>query len=276
MQPIAQRVIVLGLDGAGNRIGEANTPNIDRLLGGGFLTYSAQTAVPTISGECWGSMFHGVKPELHGLNNSIAEQKKYPTDSPYPSFMKVVKEAYPDRTVASFSSWKPINDGIIEEGVVDCAANARADREHVQSLTELIKGDNDFKLLFVQFDEIDAAGHAFGYGDPLYLEVIAATDALIGDMLQQLDSRGLMEDTLFILLADHGGGGASPRNHGSDHPQDVTIFWGCAGPGVLSGAASEPVRIEDTAAVVAFSLGVEAPAAWTAKVPSGLFGETVR
>ncbi|WP_251035915.1 hypothetical protein [Paenibacillus sp. ISL-20] len=42
----------------------------------------------------------------------------------------------------------------------------------------------------------------------------------------------LLEDTWIITVTDHGGGGAHPNDHGSDHPMDMTITWGITGPGV--------------------------------------------
>lgn len=275
MKQLAKRVIVIGLDGAGNMIDQARTPNIDAALSGGFITYSAQTVLPTISGECWGSMFHGVKPELHGLNNEKAEKHKYPVDSPYPSFLRIAKEADPTAVIASFSAWKPINDGIIEEGVATYVSNVYADKHLVTEVAEFAEKHSDFKAMFIQFDGIDGAGHNFGYGSPLYLEVIEETDGFVGSILDTLRAKDLLEESLIIFLADHGGGGEDPRNHGSDHPKDVTIFWGCAGPNVSNSAVAEPVLIEDTAAVVVRALGLEAPDTWSGRVPVGLFKETV-
>lgn len=275
MKELTKRVIVIGLDGAGNMIDQARTPNIDQALDGGFITYAAQTVIPTISGECWGSMFHGVKPELHGLTNERAEKSKYPADSPYPSFMRLVKEADPSAVIASFSAWKPINDGIIEEGVATYIANVHADKHLVREVAGFTEKHSDFKVMFIQFDGIDGAGHNFGYGSPLYLEVIEETDELVGNVLDLLRNKDLLEESLIIFLADHGGGGEDPMNHGSDHPKDVTIFWGCAGPNVSTPTEARPIRIEDTAAVVVKALGLEAPNTWSGQVPAGLFKEAV-
>lgn len=276
MKQLAKRVVVIGLDGAGNMIKEARTPNIDKALGGGFISYDAKTVIPTISGECWGSMFHGVGPEWHGLTNEKAEKGKYRADSPYPSFLRLVKEADPSAVIASFSAWKPINDGIIEEGVATYVANVHADKHHVREVAEFLNQYPDFRLMFIQFDGIDGAGHSFGYGSTLFLEVIEETDGWVGSIFDLLREKGLWEESLIIILADHGGGGEDPRNHGSDHPKDVTILWGCAGPSVSPDTEVEPVRIEDTAAVVAYALGIHAPAAWSGKVPAGLFKEAAR
>ncbi|WP_231571486.1 hypothetical protein [Gordoniibacillus kamchatkensis] len=56
------RVVIIGWDGAGNFVKDANTPNLDRLVrsGAGALSLDARTASPTISAQCWGSLMHGV------------------------------------------------------------------------------------------------------------------------------------------------------------------------------------------------------------------------
>lgn len=88
-------------------------------------------------------------------------------------------------------------------------------------------------------------------------------------MLDAIEQAGLMDQSLIILLSDHGG---VDHGHGSDHLDCTTIFWACCGPQIGTGRALQgPVGIADTAAVVAQALGLEAPEAWNARVPDGLF-----
>lgn len=80
MMQLCKRAIILGLDGAGNGVKDAITPNIDKLFSKGASTYSAKTSYPSISGECWGSLFHGVGADKHKLTNDIADYEYYPED----------------------------------------------------------------------------------------------------------------------------------------------------------------------------------------------------
>ena len=52
-------VIVVGIDGAGAFIKDAQTPNFDNIFKNGAVTYGALASNPTISAECWGSMLLG-------------------------------------------------------------------------------------------------------------------------------------------------------------------------------------------------------------------------
>ncbi|MEF3311688.1 alkaline phosphatase family protein [Paenibacillus sp. GYB004] len=270
----AKRVIVIGWDGAGNFVREARTPNLDRLIARGSCTYEAQAVMPTISAQCWGSMLHGVSPLKHGLDNGIAASRAYPEQSPYPSVFRAVREARPAGELASFVCWKPINNGIIEQ-----SAGVRfvslGDDELAEAAAAHIRECSGLDLMFIQFDAPDMAGHKDGYGTAGQLQAIAETDGRTGKVIEAVAARGWTEETLFIVLSDHGGGGERPDSHGSSHPLDQTIFWACAGPGVRTGSAvPDSLTITDTAAVIVHALGLEAPSQWEAKLPEGLFSGT--
>lgn len=267
----ANRVIVIGWDGAGNFVRDARTPNLDRLAAGGACTFEAQSVMPTISAQCWGSMMHGVLPYKHGLDNGIAASRAYPEQSSYPSVFRAVREAKPDSQLASYVCWKPINNGIIEQ-----SAGVRfvslPDEELADAAARYIRECTDMDLMFIQFDAPDMAGHKDGYGTAGQLQAIEETDGRTGKLLEAVAARGWMEDSLIIVLADHGGGGERPDSHGSSHPLDMTIFWICAGPGVRPGTVvPNSFTITDTAAVIVHALGIAAPPGWEAKLPAGLF-----
>ncbi|MFB9328361.1 alkaline phosphatase family protein [Paenibacillus aurantiacus] len=292
-----KRVVIIGWDGAGNFVQKARTPRLDAIADRGVIGYEAQTVMPTISAQCWGSLLHGVAPEKHRLTNDIAAKKTYAGDSPYPSIFRVIREQEPNAKLAAISSWDPINTGIIEEGLGIHKATAaaeelseeeaarlpetttagiqritRKDRQIALTAASYIRAHPDFRLLFVQFDLPDSAGHQEGYDTGHHWRSIESTDEHTGIILDAITEQELMEDCLIILVSDHGGGGAHPNDHGSDHPMDRHIFWCCAGPGIATEFhLDERFEITDTAAVVAKALGLQAPAEWEARVPEGLF-----
>lgn len=271
MDHTIQRVFIIGLDGAGNFIKETETPNLDRLIVNGTVTYNAQAVFPSISAECWGSILHGVLPEKHGLTNEIVEAKAYPEDSSFPSIFKLARQTLPDAKLASFSGWAPINYGIIEDSS-ECHKAAMPDEELCHAAAEYIKQNPDLKLFFIQLDSPDAAGHRYGYGTKPYLESITKADEYVGVLIHAIEEAGLLDDSLIIFTADHGGGGdAGAYTHGSSHPMDMTVFWGCHGPGISNETKLEDICITDTAAVAAHSLKLPIPKDWDAKVPAGLW-----
>lgn len=263
MQGKSKRAFIIGLDGAmGRLVREAATPHMDELFADGVVTYSAATVVPSSSFEAWGAMFHGVGPEKHKLGGS----QPCPEDVSWQSFMKVAKQSRTETKCASFSCWEPINTQIIEASC-ECYCVSMPDPELVAAASDYIRAQQP-DLFFMQLDFIDGAGHSHGYGSPKYMEQISATDALVGKMLDAIRDAGVFDESLIILLSDHGGEGTS---HGSDHPDCVNIFWACRGPGVKSGIElRDEVNIMDTAAVVAEALGLPVPAGWDARTPKGM------
>ena len=108
-----KRVALIGVDGAGNFFRQSETPAIDRIFRDGSVAYDVYTSTPSISAECWGSMLHGVTPDLHRLTNSIVSSTPYDTESIFPSVFRISRENDPDCEIASFCNWNPINYGII-------------------------------------------------------------------------------------------------------------------------------------------------------------------
>lgn len=257
------RAVVVGLDGAIGRCMEtAETPNIDECVSRGVATFSGLSVLPSSSYEAWGSMFHGVTPDIHqlGAGSQCSE------DVEWPSVVKLLRQMYPDARMASFSSWAPIHTHILERSCeLHCVSKPDADL--VIDASDYIRGEfPDF--VFVHLDDIDAAGHASGFGSRAYLDQIKRTDELVGHLIRATQDAGTYDDTLFILLSDHGGHGTQ---HGSDHPDCLNIFWVCFGPSVHRGGLLETFAIADTAAVIARGLGISRPVGWSARVPEGVF-----
>lgn len=272
-QKAIKRIIILGIDGAGTFIREAQTPYLDILLAGGVQTCQARTVYPSNSGECWGSLLHGVTPQRHESHVHIQKNRSFPADSSTPSIFRILQEARPDSTMAAFVSWQPIITGIIEE-INGMKKYAASDEELVPAIGAYLRSNPGLELLFVQLDDVDAAGHRHGYGEGSaeYLKAISRADKQIGEISKALLEAGMLEDSLLIITTDHGGGGLDAFNHGSDASRDMTIFWGCRGPGINSEANLTGLSIMDTAAVALHALGLPVPKGWEAKLPAGLLG----
>ncbi|MBQ3177826.1 MAG: alkaline phosphatase family protein, partial [Clostridia bacterium] len=123
--PTYKHVIVVGIDGAGAFIKDADTPHFDRIFAEGAVTYEALASNPTISAECWGSMLLGVGPEVHKLTNGIVSSTPYPTDSPFPSLFRRIREVMPEAELGSYCDWNPITYGIVENDRNVSSATAR-------------------------------------------------------------------------------------------------------------------------------------------------------
>ncbi|MBO4230884.1 MAG: Ig-like domain-containing protein [Bacteroidales bacterium] len=262
-----KHVIIIGVDGGGAFFKNTSTPRMDAIFKNGAVSYRTKTSYPTISAQCWGSMLHSVLPEFHRLTNGTVGSKPFKPDSPFPSIFRLVKEAFPNANMASFCNWNPINIGIIEDnlGVVK---GTGSDPEVADKVVNYIQG-NDPTLVFVQFDSVDGAGHGSGYGSARHLSAITAVDALIGNIYDAVKRKGILDDTLFLVSADHGG--TPEGSHGGDTDAERYVFLGVAGKTVVEGGQIQEPEVRDIAAISAYAFGLDFPETWTGIVPGGLF-----
>ncbi|MEK7794860.1 MAG: sulfatase-like hydrolase/transferase, partial [Candidatus Hydrogenedentota bacterium] len=89
-------------------------------------------------------------------------------------------------------------------------------------------------------------------------------DNYIGQVLQACAEAGIAADTTILVTADHGG---VAKGHGGATMAEIEIPWILAGSGVKRGVElTSSVNTYDTAATVAFLLGLTPHPNWIAKV----------
>lgn len=269
---IYRYVAVIGVDGGGNYFNKTDTPNMDRIFANGATTYSATTEIPSSSTENWTSMFLGVSSDVHGCPGQID------SSFPYPSIFRLVRQAYPESDIFSAVSWNTINSFIEWDiGLLDYRRenDKNSDRDVCEKTVKTIL---DFcpKFLFVQFNGADSDGHDYGFGLEEELEYITTLDEYIGRIHQAYDDLGILDETLFIVTADHGGthyvdeNGLTVGSHGGTTHEETTVFLGVAGKSVAKTDLGQ-IRNRDVAAIAAAALNIDIPDCWTSKVPEGLF-----
>ncbi len=255
--PVRKKALVIGIDGCRpDALKAANTPIMDSLIAQGAFSDQAQTGEYTISGPCWSDMLTGAWYNRHGVRDNSFEGSRYEA---YPHFFRRLKERRPDLVTASIVNWEPINGMILSHA--NYAQAYPTDVEVAEATARYLQATIP-DVLFLQFDEVDSAGHRHGFAPdaPGYLESIARTDALIGIVLEALRSRSdyASEEWLTIVSTDHGG---SERGHGKDIPEHRTIFLIVSGNGARGPITPAPgiVAVPPT---VAAHLGVEIDPAW--------------
>ena len=275
--PRYSHVVVVGIDGAGAFIEQADTPHFDRIFAEGALTYRALSSRPTISAECWGSMLLGVGPEVHGLTNGIVSERPYPLDSPYPSLFRRIRAVMPEAELGSFCDWNPITYGIVESNL-GVSSDTGWDVHLTPGICDYIKAKKP-TFLFIQMDSVDGWGHDNGYGTPAHLHRIHEVDKLVNDVHEAVIEAGMKEDTLFLVIADHGGTNENGHgDHGGWSDAERYVTFAAVGRGVRKGSVGE-MNIRDLSAIVLYALDIEPPAfdeaGWTSQLPEGLFEQSV-
>ncbi|KAI9298552.1 alkaline phosphatase-like protein [Neoconidiobolus thromboides FSU 785] len=262
-----ERVLFIGLDGAGNFYQQIDTPNIHKLFGSGAYTNNAQAMKPTSSGQNWGSMLTGVIPERHGVTNGNINNHYY-NKTEYPTVYKTILNYSSNATIASIVSWAPLNKGLTEEGLKLDKVTSNDATVLTSTLDYITKRGKDSKFMFVYFGNIDETGHNKGWLSKEYIKEYKLVDSYIGKILAKLEEAKLRDSTLILMTADHGGIG---KTHGGNSKEETQILFGASGPGISPKKLDDTVRNMDIFAITLKALNIPLPSYIDSKVPSNLF-----
>ena len=263
-----KHVILVGIDGAGNFYRNTSAPMIRRVMAEGAGTDYCLTAVPTDSAQCWGSMLMGVTCKIHGLHNDKLHGATEPlATEEHPTVFRMIRDAMPDAILGSYSNWNPLNYGLIENGI-GVTKETGEDEELCGRICEYVKQEKP-TFLFIQFDSVDGAGHAHGYGTELHLKQINVCDGYAGRIYEAYREAGILEDTLFMVTADHGGYG---RGHGSDTDEEKFVFFTMVGK-TVNHVKVPFMQTRSIPAMVTYALGIPGNANWQSYLPEGAFTE---
>jgi arylsulfatase A-like enzyme len=123
-------------------------------------------------------------------------------------------------------------------------------------------GDSRMLLEFMDLDKLKASERDVELARDSYDNCIAALDRQVGALLDQLDQRDMLRDTLVIITSDHGEefGEHGVFNHGfSLYSNEVHVPLLIISRGAPPGhSVSEPVSLRDLPATVVDLLGLDA------------------
>lgn len=276
-QPIAEYVVVVGCDGMSpDGVNKADTPEMDALMKAGAFTMRARAVMPTSSSSNWASMIMGAGPEQHGVTSNDWQPDKYdiaPTvkgpGGIFPTIFSLVREQKPDALTAAFYDWGDFGR-LFERDMVSVKVDGDGPEDTTEKAIAYIKKEKPL-FTFIHLDHVDHAGHEFGHGTKEYYQSVEVADKLIGDVVKTLKDLGIFEKTILIVTADHGGIG---KGHGGATMPEIEIPWIVTGPGVAAGKEIKvPVDTYDTAATIAYVLGLKTPECWIARPVKAAFGK---
>ena len=268
-------VFIIGVDGLGAMWETLDSPHFDRIFRqNGAYRYNAKTETVTISAQNWGAILTGTDADAHGMTNDSISEGTRTSDNPTPTIFRYVRRQFPDAQLASFTNWYPLNTGMIETDLnvekydAQNATDPAGDAYITESVVNYFNAGNAPKLFFVQLDEPDHFAHGNGADSAEYRQACETADTQMGRIFDAAVANGLMENGLFIVVADHGEIG---YGHGGQSVQESSVVLGVVGRGINKCVLPEGVRNRDVAAIALHALGVEKPAHMTSAVPEGLF-----
>lgn len=272
--PKVQHVFIVSIDGGKPAaISRSRMPLLKELAAEGACTWVASTIFPSITLPSHTSMLTGVGPQKHHIlwntwkpqagvvrvPTIFAEAKK----AGFSTAMFVGKEKFrhllQPGTIDEFDFDAP---DAAAHGAVTMDKTAPAKVQTVLART-VAKHAAQYilrqkpNLCFIHFTDTDDIGHRYGWGSPQQLQAFARVDAALAQVLQAIDQAGILQDSVLIVTADHGG---HDRTHGTRRPEDMTIPWIAWGKGVRPHCTiTAPVNTCDTAATALWLLDVPRP-----------------
>ena len=239
---------------------KAQTPVIDELARNGIFSWDAQTEAVTVSGSAWTSLLTGVHVAKHKVVGNDFSSK----DNDYRTIFSLAKEWKPELKSVAHSSWESIISRIFENDSLDIK-DSGSDCEMAERMAADIKNDLGH-LYFIQFDDIDGAGHSSGYGpgSPEYIKSIETTDSYVGQIIEAINQRPENEKWFIALVSDHGG---IDKGHGNPLPEEITIAFILSGKNIcicgdLKNAGKDRPHIVDVVPAIADFLGMEELDCW--------------
>jgi len=261
-----EHVIVIGVDGLSpDGIKKGKSPVLHKMIENGAVNWQVRTVLTSASSQNWASMIMGAGPEQHGIIDNDWEIDKHTlppivqeADGRFPTIFSIFHQANPKAEVGVVYHWDGFGR-LFQKNAVDYDKRFGTEDSTATDFIQYIKTKKP-ALGFVHFDHVDHAGHHGGHGTAEYYQSVAKADSIIGKILDGLKDAGIMDKTLVIVWADHGGVG---KGHGGATPQEAEIAGIFYGKDVKKGyTIQQQVYTYDLASTIAFVLGLQQPYAW--------------
>mgnify|MGYP006157009715 FL=1 len=225
---IHRKVLIIGIDGFRSDImQESMTPFMFSIQNrNSYYNVIHETEQITYSGPNWTAMLTGVHQNKHNVLDNSFDNYNY---NDYPPFFYYLNQANIGVQTSSIVNWTPINNYVLSDYCDYAPENAMNDLTVFENAKQLLLEENplDVDVLFLQFDELDGAGHSYGFS-PLseeYVNTANAIDSYSSELYSIIENKRTKgEDWMFMMISDHGGEGTSHAN-GSHPDVNRTIFF---------------------------------------------------
>ena len=260
-----RRVVLVVLDGLRpDAIQRFRLQRVASLARRGASTFRAQTVSPSITPCAMASLLTGAAPERHGIQSEHFHIPR-PRGPVHPLAKELAKHSLP---TSFFMPQVPfLMRGIAARistllGLGEFRNHGR-DAEDVLAAARRNLETQRRGLIMMHWLDADRAGHEFGWMSPEY----GAAAVRMDDALGRLEAAVDLSDpgTLVIALADHGGGGATPKHHDSAHPLDTTIPVLLVGGAVVPCELGAAVSLTDVPATILWALGLARPESYAGR-----------
>ena len=225
---INNKVIIIGIDGfRSDAMTQEITPFIYNFSQRNvYKNLSHLTEKDTYSGPNWSSILTGVHYNKHNVTDNSFEGSLF---NLFPTFINYIENNVNLLNTTSIVNWFPINQNILSEDV-DYHSESQINDSLVFEKTRKLLLDNDPikpDIVFLHFDELDAAGHNFGFSPKIseYISTLNILDMYVESLVSIIDNKRLSgENWLCILISDHGGDGYSHDDYNNSKIRETILI----------------------------------------------------
>lgn len=242
-----KRVIVLNLDGVSHTVfSKAEAPFLHHLKEN-FLHagQGASTVYKAFTNPAFASILSGATPEKHKvINNNLGQPIKAEA---LPDFIET--RLYGSMHVDHFSkpTWQRRIVSLVVEGY------DRADEVMMEQLKEDLLCHSSTELWIADLSLADFCGHGWGAYSKKHYDAVKKLDSLIKNFFIWCEKQNLLEETLFVICADHGMFIAEHAYLLNRREEFVPLIF--VGKTVAKEQLIMPVSILDIAANISYALG---------------------
>jgi predicted AlkP superfamily pyrophosphatase or phosphodiesterase len=260
--PRVKHVFIISYDqGNPSLMQRTELPAFHLMAAAGARTWEAYTIVPSITLPSHVSMLTGVGIQKHQITWNDHQPAKGHVQ--VPTIFSLAKER--GLKTAMFVGKEKLQTLEIP-GTIDILVwpQPKDDAKSVAQAFAAEFGKTKPNLTFLHFRDPDTVGHATGAYSPEKIQALKDCDEALQTIKDAVAAAGVLDDSVFILTADHGAHDTKNREgktvgtHGDSRPEDVLIPWVVWGKGVKK-------NFDVTAAVVQYDTA--ATALWLLKVP---------
>lgn len=263
--PIIEHVVFIGIDGWDSRsFYDANIPTIKHFKENGFWTLKKRSVLPSSSGPNWATIFTGLGVEQHGYTewgSVIPEIPSIYTDEKgnVPTFFTILKKQNTNNKIGFVCEWKTLKNYIDSTSVdyFKCFDQSNADAIFDGAVDYISKEIPKFFTIII--DQLDHTGHQYGWDSPEYISKLEEIDLKLSRIVEASNRAFKDENTVFVLLSDHGGIG---KEHGGKTINEINTPFILYGPGIKREECKLPVMQYDVASYMVSIFGLQQPSYW--------------
>lgn len=273
-----KHVIMIGLDGmSANSIKNGvEMPTYRSMMKNGAYTLKNRSVLPSSSAANWASIFMGSSPEQHGFNTWGSQEPDFPSrelteNNLYPDIFYLIRQKQPNAELGLIYEWGGIYY-LADNKSIDKIEQANISKKDLNSalapITDYIATEKPTFSAII-FDEPDGAGHSKGWESEAYYEMLNHLDNALKIIVQTVEDAGMIDETIFVLVSDHGGVDTGHGGPTLDEMETPLVF---CGKGIKSNfEIPESTMGYDIGSTIGYMFGVNQPQVWIGRPIMSIF-----